>query len=128
MPTRCFVASKSLRFYSATYVHYDGEPDNMTGILKQHFNSTSKVRKLLNSGLLKAIEKDGTVKVLDESKGPFVTQKMDKLIDIAKSYWAVYLYLYEPARFGWYVCPLLTSEQYKEQGSKPKWNDIPELL
>ena len=99
----------------------------MNGILNAHFNSIGKIKKLLQLGLLKAIEKSGKVTVLDSESGPFVTDDVNKLIAIAKIYWAEHLYLFEPARFGWSVCPLMTYEQYKDTGTKPKWNDMPNL-
>ena len=49
------------REFTCTYNHYDGYPEYLGKILKEHYNSDSEAKKIADTGYISNIEEDGTI-------------------------------------------------------------------
>jgi len=49
------------REFTCTYNHYDGYPDYLGRILKEHYNSEPKAKEVASTGYISNIDEDGTI-------------------------------------------------------------------
>ncbi len=62
MATRALIGYLSEdREFTCTYNHYDGYPDYLGRILKEHYNSEPKAKEVASVGYISNIEEDGTI-------------------------------------------------------------------
>jgi len=62
MATRALIGYLSEdREFTCTYNHYDGYPDYLGRILKEHYNSEPKAIEVASTGYISNIEEDGTI-------------------------------------------------------------------
>ena len=62
MATRALIGYLSEdREFTCTYNHYDGYPEYLGKILKEHYNSDSEAKKIADTGYISNIEEDGTI-------------------------------------------------------------------
>ena len=118
MSTRSYIAMKTPAGYKAIFCHWDGYPDHVGKILKEHYNTLEKATELINLGDLECLyetigkKHDGRVRCYEqkttaayrdldyrwEEVKPKMFSTFAQLKSVAKNSWAEFLYVYYPEK------------------------------
>lgn len=122
MGTRSFISKKlNDGRYKYIYCHWDGSPGHNGIILKEHYKSPEKVRKLINLGDISSLGEivghkhkfDRATKVKSttayhrdrgekwEDVKPKYANFKDDLIGLASGYGVEYVYFFENGKWSW---------------------------
>ena len=124
MATHALISLRSHSSFHAAYLHFDGNPEKLGTILKAHFNTVGKIRKLVQLGAIKSIAHDGKTTTLDENLGMIEVETEKNLFSKAKEFWVQYVFVYEPALKNWKVHQLATMEEYEHSGTKHPYEGL----
>ncbi len=101
MSTRCRIAMKlNNGYYRSVYCHYDGYPDGVWMILRQHYDSVPEARMVIKAGDLSSLEEDAINSYQDRGESwqqvkPITSPDLPHLIKTAAADHAEYIHCHE---------------------------------
>jgi hypothetical protein len=90
------------------YCHFDGYPDGVGKMLKEHYTEPQKIKELLANGDMSSLGETVQKTVFYKDRGEDLhitkTRSFDELVDRARSVGAEYVYLFSDSVWDYFKC------------------------
>ena len=121
MSTRSIIAYGTIKelfpIFPCTTAHFDGNPENMLPILREHFNDSEKSYELTDQAPFSGIKSSGEIfgSWADKPENPCLFSGKDQfenLTEAAKYFWdTAYAYIFDQDSNSWHAFKISMTEE-----------------